>query len=72
MSCAISVRLPDDLARQLDLTAVETGRSRSHIIREAVESYCEDYGDLQIASDRLHDRTDLVITAKEVRKKLVL
>jgi predicted DNA-binding protein len=72
MSLAISVRLPDELAQQLDAIAGETDRPRSYIVQKALESYFDDYGDLQIALDRLRDRTDPVITGKELSKKLGL
>jgi len=47
MSTAISVRLPKDLADQLDGIAKETERPRSFIIQKALESYIEDFADLQ-------------------------
>jgi len=72
MNTAISVRLPKQLAERLDGIAKETERSRSYIIQKALESYIEDYADLQIALDRLHDRTDPVISGKELRKSLGL
>ena len=72
MSTAISVRLPKDLADQLDAVAKETERPRSYIIQKAIESYIEDYADLQVALDRLHDRTDPIISGKELRKSLGL
>lgn len=72
MSIAISVRLPKVLANQLDSIARETERPRSYIIQEALESYIEDYADLQVALDRLHDKTDPVISDKELRKSLGL
>jgi RHH-type rel operon transcriptional repressor/antitoxin RelB len=72
MSAAISVRLPKDLADQLDAVAKETERPRSYIIQKAIESYIEDYADLQVALDRLHDRTDPIISGKELRKSLGL
>ena len=72
MNTAISVRLPKDLADQLDSIAKETERPRSYIIQKAVESYIEDYADLQVALDRLHDKTDAVISGKELRKSLGL
>jgi len=72
MSTAISVRLPEELAEQLDTIAKETQRPRSFIIQKALESYIEDYADLQIALDRLHDKTDTVISSKELRKSLGL
>ncbi|OGP93259.1 MAG: DNA-binding protein [Deltaproteobacteria bacterium RBG_16_54_18] len=72
MSTAISVRLPKGLAEQLDTVAKETERPRSYIIQKALESYIEDYADLQVALDRLHDKTDPVVSGKELRKSLGL
>ena len=72
MRTAISVRLPKDLADQLDAVAKETERPRSYIIQKAIESYIEDYADLQVALDRLHDRADAIISGQELRKSLGL
>ena len=72
MNTAVSVRLPKVLADQLDSIAKETERPRSYIIQKALESYIEDYADLQVALDRLHDKTDLVISGKDLRKSLGL
>jgi RHH-type rel operon transcriptional repressor/antitoxin RelB len=72
MSTAISVRIPKDLADQLDSIAKETERPRSVIIQKALEYYVEDFADLQIALDRLRDKGDEVISAKEMRKSLGL
>ena len=72
MSTAISVRLPKSLADQLNSIAEETERPRSYIIQKALESYIEEYADLQIALDRLHDKADPVISGKELRKSLGL
>jgi RHH-type rel operon transcriptional repressor/antitoxin RelB len=72
MNTAISVRLSKALADRLDSIAKETERPRSYIIQKALESYIEDYADLQVALDRLHDRSDPVISGKELRKSLGL
>ena len=72
MSIAISVRLPKDLAKRLDGVAKETERPRSFIIQKALESYIEDFADLQIALDRLHDQSDPLLSGKELRKSLGL
>ena len=72
MGTAISVRLPKVLAEQLDSIAKETERPRSYIIQKALESYIEDYADLQVALDRLHDKIDPVISGKDLRKSLGL
>ncbi len=72
MSTAISVRLPDDLAKQLEGIAGDTDRPKSYIIQKALESYLQEQADLQIALDRLRDPTDPVISGKEMRKRLGL
>jgi predicted DNA-binding protein len=72
VSIAVSTRLPDELARRLDGIAKETDRPRSHIIRKALESYLQDYADLQIALDRLHDKTDPIVSGKELKNSLGL
>jgi len=72
MSKPISIRIPDDLANQLDSVARETDRPRSYIVQKAIESYIEDFADLQIALDRLRDGADETISGKELRKNLGL
>ncbi len=72
MTTAVSIRLPKPLADQLESIAKETERPRSFIIQKALESYIEDYADLQVALDRLHDKTDPVISGKDLRKSLGL
>lgn len=72
MSKAISIRIPDELAEQLTTISRETERPRSFIIQKALESYIEDYADLQIALDRLHDKSDPIITQEELKESLGL
>ena len=72
MNTAISVRLPKKIADQLDSISKETERPRSFIIQKALEAYIEDFADLQVALDRLHDKTDPVISGKSLRKSLGL
>lgn len=66
MSKAISVRLPQELAEKLDGIAKETQRPRSFIIQKALESYIEDFADLQITLDRLHDKKDPIVYKAEI------
>ncbi|MBI4558944.1 MAG: ribbon-helix-helix protein, CopG family [Candidatus Hydrogenedentes bacterium] len=70
MTTAMSVRLPKELARQLDGVARETERSRSFVIQKALEAYLEQYADLQIALDRLHDKSDPIVSWKDLRRSL--
>ena len=70
MSTAISVRLPDKVAAELEEVSKETERSKSFHIQKAIEQYLAERADLQIALDRLHDTTDPVISIDQMRKKL--
>ncbi|MEI8079384.1 MAG: ribbon-helix-helix domain-containing protein [bacterium] len=72
MSTALSMRLPDGLAQELDLVAAETERSRSFHIQKALESYLADFADVQVALDRLRDPKDPVVSSRELRKSLGL
>ncbi len=72
MSKAVSIRLPDDIAEQLDSIARDTERPRSFIIQKAIEFYLEEYADLQVALDRMRDRSDAIISGDELRKSLDL
>jgi RHH-type transcriptional regulator, rel operon repressor / antitoxin RelB len=72
MSVAISIRIPERLAKQLDGIAEETERPRSFVLQKALEAYLEDYADLQVAIDRLRDKADSIITSAEMRKSLGL
>ena len=72
VATAISVRISDELIAHLDLISKETERPRSFIIQKALESYIEDYANLQIALDRLHDKADPMVSGKELRKSLGL
>ena len=70
MSTAISVRLPDKVAADLEEVAKETERPKSFHIQKAIEKYLADRADLQIALDRLNDTTDPIISTDQMRKKL--
>ena len=72
MSIPISLRLPDKLAKELDIVSKETERSKSFHIQKAVEQYLADHADLQIALDRLNDTTDPIISIEAMRKKFAL
>ena len=72
MSTAVSIRLPDVLAKELTHIADETDRPRSFHIQKALEFYIEDFADVQIALDRLRDQQDPVVSSREMRKALGL
>ena len=68
MSTTVSLRIPDDLAEKLADIARETERPKSFIIQKAIESYLDDIADLQVALDRLQDKTDKIISSDEMKK----
>jgi RHH-type rel operon transcriptional repressor/antitoxin RelB len=70
MKATVSIRLPDELTKNLDDIAKETERPRSFHIQKAIETYIEDFADLRIAIDRLRNPKDEVISSKELRKSL--
>ena len=70
MSISISLRLPDDIHEQLEDVAEDTDRSKSYLIKKAIEQYLEEYADYQLALDRLNDKDDEIISSKEMRKRL--
>ena len=70
MNTTVTVRLPDKLASSLDEIAKITERSRSFLIKKAIESYIDEQADLQIALDRLRDTSDTEISITDLRKKL--
>jgi RHH-type rel operon transcriptional repressor/antitoxin RelB len=72
MSAALSIRLPEPLAKELKQIAEDTERSRSFHVQKALENYIEEFADLQIALDRLRDPRDPVVSSKDLRKSLGL
>ena len=72
MSTAISVRVPDELAKKLSEIAKETERPKSFHVQKALEAYLDELADLQVALDRLHDTSDPIVTTDDMRKELEL
>lgn len=67
----ITARLQDKLVKSLDIVAAESGRSRSELIRRAIEGYVEDYKDLSLAVERLRDPADPVLDWEDVKRELL-
>ena len=72
MSTALSVRLPNKLAKKLANIAMATERSKSFLVQKALESYLQDQADLQVSLDRLRDTSDSIISIEEMRKEIGL
>ena len=67
----ITARVPDEVAEALDAAAATLNRSRAEVIRQALESYLEDFDDLTVALERLRDPCDPVLDWDEVRRELL-
>jgi RHH-type rel operon transcriptional repressor/antitoxin RelB len=72
MSTALSVRLPDNLAKELSNIAAATERSKSFLVQKALEEYLQNQADLQVSIDRLHDISDPIISIEEMREEIGL
>ncbi|MCD6146057.1 MAG: ribbon-helix-helix protein, CopG family [Methanosarcinales archaeon] len=72
MSTAVSIRLSDEIAHELDDLARTIERSKTYIIRKAIESYLQGYADYLVAIERLNDKDDKIISSDEMRNRLVL
>ena len=72
MSTAISLRLPERVAHELEKLAATIERPKSYLVRKAVETYLAEYADYQVAMDRLRDEDDGVISGTELRRRLGL
>ena len=72
MSQTLSVRLPDNLAAELNNIAEITERSKSYLVQKALESYLQEQADLQVAIDRLQDVSDPLVSMAEMRREIGL
>ena len=70
MASTICIRLPEEMADQLEDIAGTSDRPKSYLIRKAIEQYLAEYADYRIALDRLNDKDDKIISSKELRKRL--
>ena len=67
----ITARLSEDLISALDHAAKTLHRTRADVIRQAIETYLEDFDDLSVALERLSDPTDENIDWEEARRALL-
>ena len=72
MSIAVSVRLANEIVNELDELAIALERSKTYIIRKAIESYLQEYADYLLALERLRDKDDEIISSDELREQLGL
>ncbi len=72
MSTTISVRLPEDIAKELERVSETIERPKTYIVKKALEEYLKEYSDYLIAIERLMDKDDEIISADEMRERLGL
>lgn len=63
----IALRLPDSITHQIEKVAKQLHRTKSFVIRKALETYMREYVDYQIALDRLNDKDDEILSSKAMR-----
>lgn len=68
MTEAVSIRLPDDVARRLDELANSLDRPKTYIVTKALREYLKEYEDYLIALHRLNDKNDRVISERDLLK----
>jgi predicted DNA-binding protein len=64
---AANVNLTAGLLDRIDRLAESTGRSRSAVIREALEHLLEDAEDIAVSEARLRDADDELVPWEEVK-----
>ena len=67
----ITARIPDDVLESLDNAAKTLHRSRADIIRQAIESYLEDFDDIAVSIERLRDPSDETVDCDEAKRALL-
>ena len=70
MNDAISIRLPGELAEKLNRLAESLDRSKTYIVKRALQEYLEEYEDYLVALHRLNDKDDRIVSAKEIAAAL--
>ena len=66
----ISIRLPKDLEKKLDILAQSTKRSKSFYVKEALTRYLEDIEDYYVALERFSQPGSDYYTTEEVKKEI--
>ena len=67
----ISVRLPDELVAALDGAASQLRRTRADVVRQALESYLDDFEDVAAAVKAHQDVADPVLDWDRVRAEFL-
>jgi RHH-type rel operon transcriptional repressor/antitoxin RelB len=68
----LSVRLDEEVEKELKEAASALGRSQAWIVREAVRYYLDELADLEVAMERLKDPRAQWIDHEDVKRELGL
>lgn len=63
----VGLRIPEPLEQEVEKLARQLQRSKSFIIRKALETYIDEYADYELSLERLHDKDDEIVSASEMR-----
>ena len=66
----ISIRIPDELANEIEDVCTESARGKSFVIRQAITQYIEDYQDYREAQNRLKSKNKSYVSLNEMKAKL--
>ncbi len=66
------IKIKETLAKKIYKIAEETNTNSSYHVNIALQNYIDEQKDLKIAMKRLKDKTDLLISSKQIRKSLDL
>lgn len=72
MSEVVTMRLPEGLSSKLNELSKVLDRSKTYILRKALEEYLEEYEDYLIAMGRWNDKDDEIMEGKDLRDSLGL
>ncbi len=67
----ISANLPDTLGASLESVAAQLRHPKSEVVRQAIESYLEDFEDLTQAREVLQDDSDPALDWEGVKRDLL-
>ncbi len=67
----LNIRIPGDIARQLENLCTETGRSKSYYVCKAIEEFLMNYEDSLLAVSQLKEKNPR-ISFEDMAKRLSL
>jgi RHH-type rel operon transcriptional repressor/antitoxin RelB len=66
----LSVRLPEEIYKRLDMLAKKTRRTKTSFIKEIIEDSLADFEEAYTALERLNEKNAKYLTTEELEKKL--